>query len=173
MRAARSKTVEFDENGDGRPDRRLTYANGAAARPSSRSRMPTGRYLKKRVGGAVSRSRAHLRRRPSRPRRLGHPPAARNATRPRAGPDRHARAARSARPGGGELLVPGQPARVRLPRRRHGRRHPRQLHAAGRVHLRQHDDPRHGGARRARLRREEAAVPRQLVHLPARLRRSR
>ncbi len=48
-----------------------------------------------------------------------------------------------------ELLVPGQPARVRVPRRRHRRRHHGQLHAAGGVHLRQHDDPRHGGARRA------------------------
>ena len=37
----------------------------------------------------------------------------------------------------------------------------------GRVHLRQHDDPRDGGARRASVRREEAALPRQLVHLPA------
>ena len=51
----------------------------------------------------------------------------------------------------------------------HGRRHPRQLDAPGRVHLRQHDDPRDGRARRAPLRREEAALPRQLVHLPARV----
>ena len=58
--------------------------------------------------------------------------------------------------------------RVRF-RRRHGRRHPGQLDAPGRVHLRQHDDPRHGGARRAPVRREEAAVPRQLLHLPARM----
>ena len=68
-------------------------------------------------------------------------------------PHRDARAARPARPGGGELLVPGQPARVRVPRRRHRRRHPGQLDAAGRVHLRQHDDPRHGGARQPPVRR--------------------
>ena len=82
--------------------------------------------------------------------------------------DGHARSARSARPGGGELLVPRQSARVRLPRRGHGRRHPGQLDAAGRVHLRQHDDSRHGRARGAPVRRQEAAVPRQLLHLPAR-----
>ena len=62
---------------------------------------------------------------------------------------RDARAARSARSGRGQLLVPGEPARVRLPGRRHGRRHPGQLDAAGRIHLRQHDDPRDGGARGA------------------------
>ena len=45
-------------------------------------------------------------------------------------------------------LVQGEPARVRVPRRRHRRRHPGQLHAPGRVPLRQHDDPRHRGARR-------------------------
>ena len=37
----------------------------------------------------------------------------------------------------------------------------------GRIPLRQHDDPRHGGSRRASLRRQAAAVPRKLVHLPA------
>ena len=47
----------------------------------------------------------------------------------------------------GQLLVPGQPPRIRLPRRRHRRRHHGQLHPTGRVPLRQHDDPRHGGAR--------------------------
>ena len=84
-------------------------------------------------------------------------------------PHRDARSARSPRSGGRQLLVPRQPARVRLPRRRHGRRHPRQLDAAGRVHLRQHDDSRHGGALGAPLRREEAALSRQLLHLPARV----
>ena len=86
---------------------------------------------------------------------------------------RHPRPARPARPGGGQLLVPGQPARVRVPRRRHRRRHPRQLHPAGRVPLRQHDDPRHGGARRHLFDVTQAALPRQLVHLPARGRASR
>ena len=42
------------------------------------------------------------------------------------------RAARSARPGGRQLLVPCQPAGVRVPRRRHGRRHPRELARARR-----------------------------------------
>ena len=46
----------------------------------------------------------------------------------RAGPDRDPRAARPARSDGGQLLVPGQPARVRVPRGGHGRRHHRQLH---------------------------------------------
>ena len=64
-----------------------------------------------------------------------------------------ARRARPARPGRGEPLVRGQPARVRVPRGRHRRRHPRQLHPARGVHLRQHDDPRHGGARRVPRRR--------------------
>ena len=84
--------------------------------------------------------------------------------------DRHPRSARPPRSGRGELLVPRQPAGVRLPRGRNGRRHSRQLDAARRVHLRQHADSRHGGARRAPLWREEAALPRQLLHLPARLR---
>ena len=53
-----------------------------------------------------------------------------------------ARPARSARPGGGELLVQGPPAGVRVPRGRHRRRHPGQQHPPGRVHLRQPDDPR-------------------------------
>ena len=57
----------------------------------------------------------------------------------------------------------------RLPGGGHGRRHPGQLHPAGGVHLRQHDDPRHGGARRPPVRREEAPLPRQLLHLPARV----
>ena len=57
-------------------------------------------------------------------------------------PDRDARPARPARPGRGQLLVPGEPARVRLPRRRHRRRHHGERDPAGRVHLRQHDDPR-------------------------------
>ena len=85
-------------------------------------------------------------------------------------PHRHPRPARPARPGRRELLVPGQPPRVRVPGGRHGGRHPGQLHPARRVHLRQHDDPRHGGARRPPLRREEAALPGQLLHLPARVR---
>ena len=67
--------------------------------------------------------------------------------------DRHPRPARPARPGRGELLVPGQPARVRVPRGGHGRRHHRQLHPPGRVPLRQHDDPRHRGARQPPVRR--------------------
>ena len=83
------------------------------------------------------------------------------------------RPARPARPGGGQLLVQGQPPRVRLPGGRHRRRHPGQLHPAGRVHLRQHDDPRHRGPRRPPVRRRQAALPRQLLHLPARLAPSR
>ena len=94
-------------------------------------------------------------------RRLEAAPATRTSS-------RRPRAARPARPGGGELLVPGQPARVRVPRGGHGRRHPGQLHPPGGVHLRQHDDPRDRGARGPPVRRDEAAVPRQLVHLPAR-----
>ena len=86
-------------------------------------------------------------------------------------PDRHPRAARPARPGGGQLLVPRQPARVRLPRRRHRRRHPRQLHPAGGVHLRQHDDPRHRGARRPPVRRRRScstsAAPASTRAMPA------
>ena len=59
-------------------------------------------------------------------------------------PRRDPTAARSARSGGCERLVPGEPARVRLPRRGHRRRNPGQQHASGGVHLRQPDDPRHG-----------------------------
>ena len=71
-------------------------------------------------------------------------------------PRRQPRAARPPRPGGGQLLVPGQPAGVRVPRRRHRRRDPGELHPAGRVPLRQHDDPRHGRARRPPVRRRRS-----------------
>ena len=77
------------------------------------------------------------------------------------------RTARLARPGRGQPLVPGEPTRVRVPRRRHRRRHHGELHPAGGVPLRQHDDPRHGRAREPPLRRDQAALPGQLVHLPA------
>ena len=168
------KTAEFDEDGDGRPDRRLTYAR-QRARQLIESAAGRGRALSEEGGRCTVSDRplAHLRRRPSRPRRVGDPPAARRKTPHLEMSDRDAGAARPPRPGGGELLVQGQPARLRLPRGRHRRRDSRQLHAPGRVHLRQHADSRDGGARRARLRREEAALPGQLLHLPARLRRSR
>jgi hypothetical protein len=54
-----------------------------------------------------------------------------------------------------------------LPRRGQGRRHPRQQHLPGRVHLRQPDDRGQRHPRRAPARRAEAAVPRLLLHLPA------
>ena len=38
----------------------------------------------------------------------------------------------------------------------------------GRIHLRQHDDPRHSGARRPPAQRCEASLPRLIVHLPSR-----
>ncbi len=53
------------------------------------------------------------------------------------------------------------------------RRDPGQLHASGRVHLRQHDDPRHRGRGRPPVRQSQAALPRLVVHLPACRRRSR
>ena len=42
------KTVEIDENHDGRPDRRLTYANSELATIESQPDQ-AGRYLKKEV----------------------------------------------------------------------------------------------------------------------------
>ena len=164
------KTAEFDEDGDGKRDRRLTY-NGAALELIESEPDASGQLHEAR-GRAMTGSRARLRRRPPRPRRLRHPPPPRAGAEPR-DPDRDARAARSPRPGGRELLVQGEPAGVRLPRGRHRRRHLRQLDASGRVHLRQHADPRDRGARGAPVRREEAAVPGKLLHLPARLARSR
>ncbi len=115
----------------------------------------------------VPTGRTHLRRRPPRPRRFGRAPW------PRVGRlhehhHREPRPARPPRPGRGELLVPGSSAGVRVPRRRNRRRHPREQHPAGGVHLRQHDDPRDRRARELRALGEEAALPRQLVHLPAR-----
>ena len=81
-------------------------------------------------------------------------------------PHRNARPARSARPGGGELLVPRESPGIRVPRGRDGRRHPCELDSPRRVHLRQHDDPRDRRARKPPLRRAQAPVPRQLLHLP-------
>ena len=122
-----------------------------------------------RCGHAVDRTiRANLRRGPSRPRRIRHPPAPAGA-RLRAPADGDARPARLARSGGGQLLVSGQSARVRLSRRGNGRRHPGELHAARGVPVRQHDDSRDGRARVALIRRQAAAVSRELVHLSTRL----
>ena len=115
---------------------------------------------------AISPDAAHLRRRTSRPRRLGDRSRARGS-RLSQHSHRESRAARPARPGRGQLLVPRQPARLRASRRRDGRRDPREQHAPGGVHLRQPDDPRDRRARELPLRRPEAAVPRQLLHLPA------
>ena len=81
---------------------------------------------------------------------------------------RLARPARSPRSGGGQLLVPGQPPRVRLPRRRHGRRDHGEREPSGRVHLRQPHDPRHGRAREPPVPRRAAPLPGQLVHLSPR-----
>ena len=51
---------------------------------------------------------------------------------------------------------------------RDGRRDHGEQHAARRVHLRQHDDPRDGRPRRQGVRRHQAALPRLVVHLPPR-----
>ena len=66
-------------------------------------------------------------------------------------------------------LLPGRTARGRVPRRRQGRRHPRQQHLSGRVHPRQPRHPDQRDPRGLARRRAAAALPRLVVHLPARL----
>ena len=61
--------------------------------------------------------------------------------------DRPARSTRPPGSGGGQLLVPREPARVRLPRRGNGWRNPGEFHEASGIHLRQPAHPYHGRAR--------------------------
>ena len=105
--------------------------------------------------------------RPRRARRVGdHAPARGRRLHERAhGDPRRARPAQSTR---GDPLVRGAPTRPRVPRRRDGRRDHGQQHPARRVHLRQHDDPRHRGARGAPQRRDNCCIWGRRASTPAR-----
>ena len=123
-----SATLVVDLRGPGR----IAPASGAGYYVRRRNSGPSESNLPRRARGSC-RVRHHA---PPGPGRV------------QPGVDRHARPARPARSSRRELLVQGEPARVRPPGRRDGGRHPGQLDAPRGVHLRQHADSRHSRALR-------------------------